>query len=266
MSGGLRGSFLRSSLFNLLVLSVFIASLVTSLYSGDFLVVSVAGLVTYTYCVIAERFTQALLVTLFAVPFQVLATGQYLMFTLTYYPLTLILATLIKSGRTSFTLLLTLLPLFIGGLVLHPVTEVLFLHHVFVSAVVLITGYSIRVAEELIGYECSDLGIPEVEVVSFFEAGRLLNLLTLAYMFVMVFLPSLLALLAHGLTVFQSLVVSLIAGVATPTIWAVVRGHYVRLVLVLAVTTYFLLLGGAHLIDLLEEILRLVDETVRLIG
>lgn len=266
MSGGLRGSFLRSSLFNLLVLSVFIAALVTSLYSGNFLAVSAVGLFAYMYCVIAERFTQALLVMLFTIPFQVLIAGQYLMFTLAYYPLTLVLATLIKSGGTSFTLLLTLIPLFVCGLVLSLVTEVPFLHYVFVSAVVLITGYSTRIVEELIRYECSDLEIPEVEIVSSFEASKLLNLLTLAYMFIAVFLPSFLALLAHGLSVFQSVAVSLLAGVAAPTLWTVVRSHYIRLALVLAVTAYFLLLGGTHLVGLLDEILKLVDEVVRLIG
>lgn len=263
----MRSLYLRSEeALNTLLLTSSIILLVVSVRLGDYRVVSFAGLIMYAYLIISGRFIRAAVVMLALTPFQVLAAGQYSLYVFVYYPLLPVLTTVLRMNRSALVLIPVLLPSLACAFTTYQKIEVPLLHYTLLYTTALLTGYSLRVLEELITYGHTALKLASIDVLTFFSVDRLVKLVAGLYIFTAVFTLTLVTSPAYGLTIIQSVFLSFAIGLAVLTAWTLLRSTRAKLTLLLLVTSVFLILGGLRLTTLLEEVVRLVEEAMKILG
>ncbi|MEM4606548.1 MAG: hypothetical protein QXV93_00035 [Zestosphaera sp.] len=244
----------------------FFTSLITSLYLSNYLLVSVVGLATYTYMVLAGRSVPALTVLLASLPFQVLVVGPHAIHVIAYYSVVLVVRSLIFLRRSYLIFAPVLVPAVVYLTLFHPFVDVPPLHYLLVCCVALVAGYFLRVAEELISFGVTCLEVPELDLTRLLDVKRILGVLVLAYV-VPVFSASLFfVLLSYGIALTHSLLASLSAGFLLATSWFLIRVWVLRLALVLVLTTLSVLAGGSWLLSIFDESLRFFEEVLRYFG
>lgn len=253
-------------MLNTLLFTSSIISLVTAARLSDYRIVSLAGLIMYTYLVISGRFIRATVVMLALAPFQVLAAGQYSLYVFVYHSLLPVLTTVLRMGKSALVLIPVLLPSLACVLTTYPKIEVPFLHYTLLYTIALLAGYSLRVLEELITYGHTTLKPVSVDVLVFFSVDRLVKLIAGLYIFTAILTLALVTLPAYGLSIIQSAFLSFTVGSAVFTAWILLRGTRAKITLLLLVTSAFFILGGLRLTTLLEEVVKLVEEVLGVLG
>jgi hypothetical protein len=249
-----------------LIATVFLISLIASLYLSNYTLVSVAGLVTYTYMILAGHVLSASIILFLSLPFQILVAGPYTAHLIAYYPLVLIVRSLIYLRRPHLIFIPFLTPALIYTVLFHPIIEVPPLHYLLVCCVSLISGYSLRAFEELISYGFTGLEVPELTLTRLLNVETFLNLLILSYVAFAFSASTLITLLYYGLALTQSLLVSTMAGSLTIVLWYLTRSPGLRLILVVASTTFLILTNAFWLLGFFEESVKLFEEVLKYFG
>lgn len=255
-----------SRVLDVLLGVVFLFSLVVSMYLSNYLLVSVAGLAAYTYMVLAGHSIPALVILLASLPFQVFVAGSHAIHVVAYYSVVLVVKSLILLRRSYFIFVPVLGPALVYLTLFHPVVEVPLLHYLLVCCVALLAGYFLRVTEELITFGVTRLEVPELDLSRLLNVKRVLGVLVLAYV-VTAFSTSLFfVLMSYGVVFTNSLLASVVAGFLVFVSWFSVRVWFFRLAIVLASTTFLLVVGGSWLLGIFDESLRLFEEVLRYFG
>jgi len=249
-----------------LIAVIFLLSLITSLYLSNYTFVSVAGLVAYTYMILAGHVLSASIILFLSLPFQILVAGPYTAHLIAYYPLVMIVKSFLYLRKPHLIFIPFLTPALIYTILFHPIIEVPPLHYLLVCCISLITGYFLRVFEELISYGFTSLEVPELNLTRLLNAKTFLNLLILSYVTLAFSASALITLLDYGLVLAQSLLASVTVGFLIIILWYLVRGLSLRLILV-AISTAFLILTKAFwLLGFFEESVKLFEEVLKYFG
>jgi len=249
-----------------LIAVIFLISLIASLYLSNYTFVSVAGLATYMYMILAGHVLSASIILFLSLPFQILVAGPYTAHLIACYPLVLIVKTLIYLRKPYLIFIPFLTPALIYTILFRPIIEVPPLHYLLVCCVSLITGYSLRVFEELISYGFTSLEVPELSLTRLLNAKIFLNLLTLSYVMFAFSTSTLITLLDHGLVLAHSLLVSAMVGSFTIMLWYLIRSLSLRLILVVASTAFLILTKAFWLLGFFEESIKLFEEVLKYFG